>query len=97
MDICRTQRPPLRHFEDGTQSLCWLETKASETPAAVAATPEVSEQVVSADDPIISVKDVRLTYGGRSLFTSKPGTITEVMAEAEQHIRNTPTLMGYHL
>ncbi len=31
------------------------------------------------------------------VFTSQPGTIQAVMAEAEQHIRNTPTLMGYHL
>ncbi|QQR40743.1 dipeptide ABC transporter ATP-binding protein [Devosia rhizoryzae] len=68
MDICRQQRPPVRVFEDGTQSLCWLEDKASRTAAALAPAPEVPRPVDQPSDIVVSVSDVRLTYGGRSLF-----------------------------
>src|SRR5690606_37541722 len=74
MDICRRERPPLRTFEDGTQSLCWLEDKAVRVPAA---TPPLIEEPAQTDapaDPIIRVTDVRLTYGGQSLFGRKAGT-----------------------
>jgi len=90
MPICRTERPPLRHFEDGTLSLCWLETKASETRAAVAPTPQAAQRVESAGGPIIKVEDVRLTYGGRSLFSSKPGV--EVLKGVSLELERGTTL-----
>ena len=67
MDICRSEMPPLRQFADGTQSLCWLEDKAVDTAAALPAVPQEPTRVPSTDI-VVSVSDVRLTYGGRSLF-----------------------------
>lgn len=49
------------------------------------------------DDDNKYVLELTGSTGLGLVFTSKPGTITEVMAEAEEHIRNTPTLNGYHL
>ncbi|MET3926706.1 ABC transporter ATP-binding protein [Devosia sp. 2618] len=71
MDICRRERPPVRRFPDGTQSLCWLEHKATRAPAAAA----VAEATAQTDrsDIVVSVSDVRLTYGGRSLFGNQGG------------------------
>ncbi|MET0439427.1 MAG: ABC transporter ATP-binding protein [Devosia sp.] len=68
MDICRKERPPLRDFVDGTRSLCWLEEKAANTAAALPAAPEEPKAVEQNSDIVVSVSDVRLTYGGRSLF-----------------------------
>ncbi|MFD1252484.1 Glutathione import ATP-binding protein GsiA [Devosia equisanguinis] len=68
MAICRQERPPLRTFADGTQSLCWLEDKASNTAAALAPVPAEPAALVAQRDIVVSAKDVRLTYGGRSLF-----------------------------
>jgi peptide/nickel transport system ATP-binding protein len=68
MDICRQERPPLHAFADGTQSLCWLPDKASRTAAALAPAPELPKPIEKPTDIVVSVSDVRLTYGGRSLF-----------------------------
>jgi peptide/nickel transport system ATP-binding protein len=68
MDICRRERPPLRDFADGTRSLCWLDDKAAHTAGAVAAAPEEPIAIEQGSDIVVSVSDVRLTYGGRSLF-----------------------------
>ncbi|WIY52724.1 ABC transporter ATP-binding protein [Devosia sp. YIM 151766] len=73
MDICHAERPPLRTFEDGTQSLCWLENKASSVPAAAASVPDAPAEAALQAENVVSVADVRLTYGGRSIFSSKPG------------------------
>lgn len=73
MDICRRERPPLHRFEDGTQSLCWLEGKAVRIPTAAASASDEPASAAGAADNVISVSDVRLTYGGRSLFGGNPG------------------------
>ncbi|KKB80660.1 ABC transporter ATP-binding protein [Devosia limi DSM 17137] len=72
MDICRTQRPPLRRFDDNTQSLCWLENKAVRAPA-IAAAAEESAAASKSSDIVVSVSDVRLAYGARSLFSKGGG------------------------
>ena len=73
MDICKQKRPPLRQFDDGTQSLCWLETKAVSAAPAVPAQPVEAARPDPAAAPIVSVRDVRLSYGSRTLFGSAPG------------------------
>ena len=73
MDICHRERPPLRDFADGTRSLCWLEDRASNTAAALPAAPEQPEARKRDADIVVSVSDVRLTYGGRSIFGQTPG------------------------
>ena len=72
MDICRKERPPLRRFDDNTQSLCWLETKAVRAPA-LAATADDNAAGASRSDIVVSVSDVRLAYGARSLFSKGGG------------------------
>ena len=73
MEICRRERPPLREFIDGTQSLCWLDGKAADTAAALPAAPAEPEAIIQKDDIVVSVSDVRLTYGSRSIFGKSPG------------------------
>ncbi|GHA33059.1 ABC transporter ATP-binding protein [Devosia pacifica] len=72
MDVCRNQRPPIRQFEDGTHSLCWLEEKASKALTPAQATPEQT-YTPDTSDIVVSASDVRLTYGGRSLFLRSSG------------------------
>jgi len=71
LEICSSKRPPLRRFEDGTQSLCWLENKAER--GRVAAAPVPSDDEASQSDIVVNVSDVRLTYGGQSFLSNKPG------------------------
>jgi len=73
MDICRKERPPLRRFDDATQSLCWLEHKAVRIPAAANVLPEAIAPLPGRSEIVVSVSDVRLAYGGRSLFGKSRG------------------------
>ena len=73
MDICHSQRPPLRDFVDGTRSLCWLVDKAAHATAALPAVPQQLEGRKQSTEIVVSVSDVRLTYGGPSLFGKGPG------------------------
>lgn len=61
--------PPLRIFEDGTNSLCWLETapEALETPVVQPATlPASLGQPVRS--PIMEARDIRLSYNLGGVF-----------------------------
>jgi len=73
MEICGQKRPPLREFDDETRSLCWLETKAASVAPSVPAEPIHDLQPAPDAPPIVSVRDVHLTYGGRNLFGATPG------------------------
>ena len=90
MDICRRERPPLRDFADGTQSLCWLDDKAANIAAAIPPTPPEPQALQQPSDIVVSVSDVRLTYDGRSLFSKKPGV--EVLKGVSLQLQRGTTL-----
>ena len=89
MAICRSAMPPLRQFADGTRSLCWLEDKAANTAAATPAVPQEPARAPSTDI-VVSVSDIRLTYGARSLFGKSSGV--QVLKGVDPELRRGTTL-----
>ena len=61
MEIC-SEPPPLRTYDDGTQSQCWLERDPS-TPEADA--PEFPELVIRDEKPIVEVTNLSLEFTQR--------------------------------
>ncbi|WP_417308587.1 dipeptide ABC transporter ATP-binding protein [Devosia sp.] len=90
MPICREKRPPLRQLADGSQSLCWLEEKAVSLPAEPLAETDGPPAAGSQTDAVVNVSDVRLTYGGSSLFSGKGGT--EVLKGVSLELKRGATL-----
>ena len=66
---CATTRPPLRVYSDRVEALCWLETGPGKPVAVPAAA--VAVRSVTAEPPVVEVKDLRLTYQVGTLFGHK--------------------------
>ena len=69
-DIC-SARPPVRRYDDGTESLCWLESEPSEPEPPVPALPDLQ---LSDEDPIVEVTDLSLAFPQRR---SAPKTVLD--------------------
>lgn len=57
VDLCRTTRPPLRRYRDGSEALCHFRPEA---PAAPAPVPHVPAREKSG--PLLQVRDLRISY-----------------------------------
>ncbi|MCC7320685.1 MAG: ABC transporter ATP-binding protein [Rubellimicrobium sp.] len=64
---CRTEAPPLRLYDDGTQSLCWLESGSRPLPAATAGAGAASGAPASGAI-VARVESVELSYQMRSFL-----------------------------
>ena len=87
MPRCATEAPPLRIFDDGTLSLCWLPDGAARQAPAASITTAPQAPVAPAPE-VVAVKDVRLTYhiggffgGTRSLEVLKGIDLTVAKGE----------------
>ncbi|KUF07107.1 ABC transporter ATP-binding protein [Leucobacter sp. G161] len=61
MDICG-EAPPLQKFDDGTESLCWLETPPTEPEAPEMPAAEIE---VTSDDSIVTVEHLTVSFPQR--------------------------------
>ncbi|GGA99539.1 peptide ABC transporter ATP-binding protein [Brucella endophytica] len=66
MDRCATP-PPLRKFDDGAQSLCWLETLPPQSHTA-AISPAAPPPIDAESPPLVEAREVRLTYSQGGFF-----------------------------
>jgi len=66
---CASERPPLRVYDDGVESLCWLEAGAGRARPAMAAA--VSAAKAADPEPVAEIEDVCLTYQTGSFFGAK--------------------------
>ena len=85
MPVCATP-PPLRAYDDGIESLCWLESPAPRRlPLACSAPPDDSGELV------VKAEGVRLAYGTRGLF-GQQGSGLEVLKGIDLELRRGETL-----
>ncbi|WP_157385294.1 ABC transporter ATP-binding protein [Rhizobium freirei] len=66
---CTKQRPPLRVYSDGVESLCLLEPRTA--PPSLAGAAETIEVKTTPSEQIARIEDVRLTYHAGSFFGQK--------------------------
>ncbi|MEZ2131525.1 MULTISPECIES: ABC transporter ATP-binding protein [unclassified Sinorhizobium] len=60
--------PPLRIFEEGTQSLCWLEAVPAAKPAAKTAPVSAATGAAKGPARVVEARDVRLSYSLGGIF-----------------------------
>ncbi|HET6672654.1 MAG TPA: ABC transporter ATP-binding protein [Agromyces sp.] len=69
-DRCRTQRPPLRRWENGSVSQCWLEGSPSEpsepTESSVATAAAATTTDRRSDAALVSLRGVELNFNTRA-------------------------------
>ncbi|MFN3276279.1 MAG: dipeptide ABC transporter ATP-binding protein [Paracoccus sp. (in: a-proteobacteria)] len=61
VDLCRTTRPPLRRYPDGSEALCHFRPEAPPVAAVTARVP-----VRKTGEDLLQVKGLRLSYASRS-------------------------------
>ncbi|MGE0279975.1 MAG: ABC transporter ATP-binding protein [Rhizobiaceae bacterium] len=66
---CAIESPPLRTFDDGVEALCWLEQ--GPMPAAAVTAVLDDRTAASKGEPVVTVKDVHLTYHIGRFFGQK--------------------------
>ncbi|MDO8359874.1 MAG: ABC transporter ATP-binding protein, partial [Devosia sp.] len=88
MPICKQDSPPLRLYNDGIETLCWLEStppdRTASTTAAVVRNAETSRDIV------VRAEGVRLAFGGGGLFSR--GYRLEVLKGIDLELRAGETL-----
>ncbi|MBE2275974.1 MAG: ABC transporter ATP-binding protein [Rhodobacteraceae bacterium] len=62
LPACASATPPLRVFDDKTQSLCWLPDGARRQPATEPAARVHAAAAATVAAPVVEARDVRLTY-----------------------------------
>ena len=72
MPTCRTISPPLRNYQNGLQTSCWLETPPTEPPAIMpdldvedAPIEVLDPNTIQMATPIVKTTDLHLTFKGR--------------------------------
>ncbi len=83
---CPTGQPPVRRYNDGIETLCWLEAPPAPPVAQTAAPAALRPE----QDIVLHAEGVRLTYGGGGLFSRGAGM--EVLKGIDLDLRRGETL-----
>jgi peptide/nickel transport system ATP-binding protein len=91
LPACKTSRPPLRIYDDGTRSLCWLESETRK-PVQIEVTPTgATDPIIDiAEPPLLSVSGLRFSYPQGGLFGRH--STTEVLQGIDFSMRRGETL-----